>query len=483
MSVRSQQIIQPVILSGGSGSRLWPVSRTLFPKQLLPIASTRSMLQDTAQRFADLDDYADPMVICNEEHRFAVAEQMAQIDTQPSAIILEPEGRNTGPAAAVAALAAARKDPDCLVLLLASDAVIGDVASFHRAIADGVPAAQDGKLVVFGARPTRPETGYGYIRRGAELDGVSNCFLVDAFVEKPDFQTAKQYLAAGDHFWNISLFLFSASSFLEEMRRLQPEMLRAAEAALDHAAVDLDFTRLDRAAFSQAPADSIDYAIMEHTDRAAMVPTDIGWSDVGSWTALWDIADRDENENATQGDVLLRDVRHSLIRAESRLVAAVGVEDLVVVETADAVLVLNRNHAQDVKAVVEQLKAANRPEAGNHKLVHRPWGSYEGLDAGLGYQVKRISVKPGGTLSLQNHARRAEHWVVIKGTATVTRGSSMDQLEVTELGTNQSIDIPLGAIHRLANRSEEPLVIIEVQSGDYLGEDDITRFEDSYGRE
>ena len=475
-------IIHPVILSGGSGTRLWPVSRALFPKQLLALAGSRTMLQETALRVRDGERFADPMIICNAEHRFIVAEQLRQIEVEPSDMILEPEGRNTAPAAALAALRVARTDPDGLVLLLASDHVVTRPDVLCEAIMAGITAAEQGRLVTFGIRPHRPETGYGHIKVGAEIPGANGCHAVERFVEKPDFVTAKAYVASGEYLWNASLFLFRASVYLDELRRLAPEIETVCRAALDAATEDLGFLRPDPEAFARAPSISIDYAVMEKTDKAAVVPVDPGWSDVGSWTALWEISEQDQHANALIGDVATHDVRNALIRAESRHVTAIGVENVIIAETSDAVLVVGMNHAQDVKLAVDALKAAGRPEATSHALVHRPWGTFEGIDSGPTYQVKRITVAPGAALSLQSHERRSEHWVVIDGSAKITRGPDLDALETTVLSRNQSIDIPLGWIHRLENPGEKPLIIIEVQSGDYLGEDDIERYDDVYGR-
>ena len=475
-------IIHPVILSGGSGTRLWPVSRALFPKQLLALTGPRTMLQETALRVRDGARFAEPMVICNAEHRFIVAEQLRQIEITPADMILEPEGRNTAPAAALAALRVAREDPDGLMLLLASDHVVTKPEVLSDAIMAGVAAAGHGRLVTFGIRPHRPETGYGHIKVGAEIAGATGCHAVESFVEKPDFETARAYVASGEYLWNASLFLFQASAYIEELRRLAPEIEVACCAALEGATQDLGFLRPDPEAFARCPSISIDYAVMEKTDKAAVVPVDPGWSDVGSWTALWEISEQDQHANALIGDVAAHDVRNTLIRAESRRVTAIGVENVIIAETSDAVLVVGMNHAQDVKLAVDALKAAGRPEAIAHALVHRPWGTFEGIDVGPTYQVKRITVTPGAALSLQSHERRTEHWVVIAGNAKVTRGPDLDALETSNLSRNQSIDIPLGWIHRLENPGDDPLIIIEVQSGDYLGEDDIQRYDDVYGR-
>lgn len=475
--------IHPVILSGGSGTRLWPASRALFPKQLLAMTGEHSMLQETALRFHAHAGFTRPMVICNAEHQFIVADQLRLIGADATDLILEPEGRNTAPAAALAALRVAETDPTGLVLLLASDHVVTKPDVLRDAVLNAVPAAEQGRLVTFGVRPHRPETGYGHIRIGAQIDGVPGCHAVDRFVEKPDYGTARAYVASGDYLWNSSLFLFRADGYLNELKRLAPEIETACRAALAGATSDLGILRPEPAAFAASPSISLDYAVMEKTDKAAVVPVDPGWSDVGSWTALWEISEQDERANALIGDIVTHDVRNTLIRAESRLVTAIGVENVIIAETSDAVLIAGMNHAQDVKLAVDMLKSAGRREATAHALVHRPWGTFEGVDAGPSHQVKRITVTPGAALSLQSHEKRSEHWVVIAGTARVTRGPDLDSLEVTNLSGNQSIDIPLGWIHRLENPGSDPLIIIEVQSGDYLGEDDIERYDDAYGRE
>lgn len=475
-------MIYPVILSGGSGTRLWPVSRALYPKQLLPMLSDKTMLQETALRFPESAGFGATSVICNAEHRFAVAEQLQSVGIDPSAIMLEPAGRNSAPAAAVAALHVQSVDPEGLVLLLASDHRIERPEAFRVAIETGAVAARTGQMVTFGITPDRPETGYGYIRRDAPLDGMEGCYAIEGFVEKPDRETAEAYLASGDYYWNSGTFLFRATDFLAELNRLAPDILKAAKAALEKGISDLDFRRLDADAFAKAPSISLDYAVMEKTDLGAVVPLDAGWSDVGSWSALWAVQDKDVDGNAVQGDVWLHDTRNTLVRAETRLVTVIGGEDLIVVESPDAVLVASMGADQDVKLAVEALKKAGRPEAISHATTHRPWGNYRNIDSGDGYQVKRITVTPGGRLSLQSHKHRAEHWTVISGKARVTRGPSMDRLDVIHLDADQSVDIPLGWIHRLENPTDEPLIIVEVQSGAYLGEDDIERFDDQYGR-
>ncbi|EOW2136832.1 mannose-1-phosphate guanylyltransferase/mannose-6-phosphate isomerase [Stenotrophomonas sp. GD03908] len=463
--------IQPVILSGGSGTRLWPLSREAYPKQFLPLAGELTMLQATWQRVAPLAARG-PLVIANEEHRFVAAEQLQQVGAEPAAIILEPVGRNTAPAIAVAALEATRDGADALLLVLPSDHVITDEAAFRSAVQAAAGAAEAGKLVTFGIVPTGPETGYGYIK-AADGQGLR---AVERFVEKPDLETASGYVASGQYYWNSGMFLFKASRYLQELERFQPEMLASSRQAWQQARRDADFTRLDKDAFTAVPSDSIDYAVMEKTADAVVIPLDAGWNDVGSWTALRDVSQQDGDGNAHQGDVIAIDCRNTYAYAQ-RLVALVGLDDVVVVETDDAVLVGKADRMQDVKTVVAQLKAEGRSEATWHRKVYRPWGAYDSIDNGERFQVKRITVKPGGTLSLQMHHHRAEHWIVVSGTAEVTRGD-----EVILLSENQSTYIPLGVTHRLRNPGKLPLELIEVQSGSYLGEDDIVRFEDTYGR-
>jgi mannose-1-phosphate guanylyltransferase/mannose-1-phosphate guanylyltransferase/mannose-6-phosphate isomerase len=479
MSQRSP--IYPVIMSGGSGTRLWPVSRHLYPKQLLPLLSRKSMLADTAMRVADSTRFAPPTVICNEEHRFLVAEELraaaAEAGQESGRILLEPVARNTAPAAAAAAVHLAGQDPDALMLLLPSDHALADEAAFIAAIDRAAAAAAEGWLVTFGMTPTRAETGYGYIRRGALLQGLEGCYEVARFVEKPDRATAERYVEDGGYAWNSGMFLLPVAAFLAELERLQPAALAAARKAVEGAREDLDFLRLDPAGFDSAPAISIDNAVMEHTDRAAVVPAELGWSDVGSWASLWEIAEKDTDGNAVMGDVVAQDARNCLLRSDSRLLAAIGVDNLVVVVEDDAVLVVSRDQAQDVGKLAKQLQASGRSEADLHTRVYRPWGSYQGIDLGERFQVKRLTVSPGSRLSLQSHNHRAEHWVVVEGVAEVTCDDS-----VFYLYPNQSTYIPLGSIHRLANPGREPLHVIEVQSGDYLAEDDIQRYEDVYGR-
>lgn len=469
--------IHPVILSGGSGTRLWPMSRSAYPKQLMPLVGEQTLLQQTAARVAEAGQFAAPLVVCNEEHRFTIGEQLRQAGVAPRAILLEPVGRNTAPAAAAAALVLLREDRDALMLLLPSDHFIADDAAFRTAIAQAAAAAQAGALVTFGIAPSRPETGYGYIRRGAPLQEAPGCFAVARFVEKPDLTTAEGYLREGSYSWNSGMFLFKAARLIEELERHAPAVLSATRAALAAGSADPDFIRLDRDRFGEAPSISLDHAVMEKTDRAAVLPVDIGWTDVGSWTALWDVAAKDDDGNVFIGDVLSQGARGCYVRAGSRLVAVVGLEDAVIVDTDDALLVAGRERTQDVRVIVDRLKQAGRSETELHRRVSRPWGTYEGIDLSDCHQVKHIMVKPGGRLSLQKHARRAEHWIVVQGKARVTRDN-----EVFELGANESTFIPLGAVHRLENLADEPLHLIEVQCGDYLGEDDIVRLEDTYGR-
>jgi mannose-1-phosphate guanylyltransferase/mannose-6-phosphate isomerase len=475
-----EMTIVPVILSGGAGTRLWPLSRELYPKQLLPLVGVRTMLQETLLRLEGLEGLAPPLVVCNEAHRFLVAEQLRAIDRPPQAIILEPVGRNTAPAVALAALQATADGSDPLLLVLPADHVIRDAAALCQVVVAGYAAASAGALLTFGIVPTAPETGYGYIRQGAPHSTPltpREIFSVAEFVEKPDLATAEKYLASGDYLWNSGMFLFQASTFLEELARYAPQMLAGCRKAWTGRAVDLDFTRLDAEAFAACPADSIDYAVMEKTTNAAVIPLAAGWSDVGSWSALWAVGDGGTAGTVRYGDIIDIDVENSFLYAGTRLVAAIGLKDTVVVETADAVLVAAKDRVQDVKKIVDHLKIQGRAEHLLHRRVNRPWGAYEGLDAGDGFLVKRITVNPGASLSLQRHRQRAEHWVVVRGTARIVCGD-----DILTRTANQSVYIPIGAVHRLENPSDTPLEIIEVQTGDYLGEDDIERLEDHYGR-
>ncbi len=472
----AQPEVQPVLLSGGSGTRLWPLSREAYPKQFLPLVGDDTMLQATWRRVAALSRRA-PLVVANEEHRFLVAEQLRVIGAPTPRIVLEPVGRNTAPAIAAAALIARLDGGDPLLLVLPSDHVVRDDAAFRAAVIAAAPAAAAGALVTFGIVPQAPETGFGYIQAGAG-EGVRK---VLRFVEKPDAATAQAYLDDGGYYWNSGMFLFRASRYLQELEAYRPDILAAVRAACAHLDRDgqfhdIEFLRLDREAFATSPSESIDYAVMENTGAAMVLPVDIGWNDVGSWSALWEVSEQDADGNAHHGDVIAVDTRNSYAYAR-RLVALVGVDDLIVVETDDAILVAAKDKVQQVKEVVARLKAGQRSQAALHREVNRPWGSYDSVDVGDGFQVKRIKVKPGATLSLQSHQRRAEHWIVVRGTARVTRNN-----DVFELFANQSTYIPIGAKHRLENPGDDMLELIEVQSGDYLGEDDIVRYEDVYGR-
>ena len=495
-------MIVPVILSGGSGTRLWPLSRELYPKQLLPLVGKSTMLQATVARLSGIPDITGPLIVANESHRFMIAEQLRQINAAPMTIMLEPVGRNTAPAAAAAALHASSNGSDPLLLILPADHVIRDTAAFRAAVAAGVKHATNGKLITFGIVPGSPETGYGYIKKGKELKveaevktkgkrrevggreaRITNhpspitVFHVARFEEKPAPAKAALFVRSGSYLWNSGMFMFRASAYLREMKEHAPEMLRACEKALKTAAKDLDFLRLDEKAFSACPGNSIDYAVMEKTEAAVVIPLNAGWSDVGSWSSLWEVLPKDRQGNSFSGDVIAHDMKNSFISGGKRLVAAIGMKDCIIVETADAVLVAHKDKAQEVKRIVDTLKKEKRDEALLHRRVNRPWGAYECIDSSDRFQVKHITVNPGARLSLQKHMHRAEHWIVVKGTARVTRGS-----HVMSIGENESTYIPRGIRHRLENPGKIPLELIEVQSGSYLGEDDIVRFEDLYGR-
>lgn len=468
-------MLLPVIMAGGSGSRLWPLSRQQFPKQFLSLFGNNSMLQSTVERLANLEHLA-PLVICNEEHRFSVAEQLRENDIDTSGIILEPIGRNTAPAVALAAMHALKIGEDPVLLVLPADHVIKNCTQFCSTVERALHFVSENTLVTFGITPTSPETGYGYIKRGAACkDNLS--FSVAEFVEKPNLETASRYLESGEYYWNSGMFLFKASSYLNELKTHSPLIYAACERAMSSTNSDFDFIRISTESFMECPEDSIDYAVMEKTSKALVVPMDCGWSDVGSWSTLWDISDKNEDGNVCRGDVITFETHNSYIYASEKLVTTIGLDDVVVVETKDALLVTKKSEVQNVKAIVDQLKKEKRNEWKYHREMYRPWGKYDSIDHGERFQVKRITVKPGEKLSIQMHHHRAEHWIVVKGTAKVTNGER--ELLVTE---NQSTYIPLGVVHALENPGKVPLELIEVQSGSYLGEDDIVRFEDRYGR-
>lgn len=464
-------MIKAVVMAGGSGTRLWPLSRAAHPKQFLALHGDDTMLQATFKRLDGLDIQSS-VTICNEEHRFFVAEQLREIDRLGS-IILEPVGRNTAPAIALAALSST-KGEDPLLLILAADHVIQDETAFTKTVMDAIPLAESGKLVTFGIVAHEPNTGYGYIKRGPS-QGPG--FTVDAFIEKPSIEVAKEYLESGHYLWNSGMFLFKASRYLEELKKHRPDIYEACQLSMEGTSKDNDFLRVNEAVFAECPSDSIDYAVMEKTDDAVVVPMDAGWSDIGSWSSLWDISEKDPSGNAAHGDVILHEVNNSYIRTDGKLVAAIGVNDLVIVSTKDVLVVAHKDSVQDVKIVAQQLKAESRTEWEHHREVYRPWGKYDSIDNGERYQAKRITVKPGAKLSVQMHHHRAEHWVVVSGTAKVTNGE-----KTFMLSENESTYIPVGVIHALENSGKVPLEIIEIQSGAYLGEDDIVRFEDIYGR-
>ena len=471
----------PVILSGGSGSRLWPLSRSSYPKQFLPITNERTLFELTLDRISNLNasliNFKNPIIVTNENHRFIVAEQLRQ-QKMTAKIVLEPVARNTAPAIAAAAELALSHGEDPVLLILAADHVIEQQEAFNEAVAVGLSAAEAGKLVTFGIVPTAPETGYGYIKSQNKIEQTQlQSYPVAQFVEKPNLETAQQYLADGSYLWNSGMFMFKASTYLQELKKFNPAILKNAKNAIHESKNDLDFVRLDKASFEQCPEDSIDYAVMEKTEHAVVVPLNANWNDVGAWNSVWEVSDKDENGNSIRGDVITHDTHNSLIHAETRLVSTLGLENVVVIETADAVLVADQSKVQDIKKIVEKLKQSNRNEINAHRKMYRPWGSYDSIDNGSRYQVKCIVVNPGQKLSLQMHHHRAEHWIVVNGTAKVRKGE-----ETILLTENQSIYIPLGETHALENPGKVPLELIEVQSGSYLGEDDIVRFEDVYGR-
>jgi mannose-1-phosphate guanylyltransferase/mannose-6-phosphate isomerase len=467
-------LVIPVILCGGAGSRLWPLSREEYPKQLLSLVDNYSLLQNTVKRVQCIEDVNPPILVCNEKHRFLIAEQLREEAVTPETIILEPVGRNTAPALALAAFQAEKIHADSILVVLPSDHVIPDLPAYESALKSAIELAAEGKLVTFGVKPTGPETGYGYIKAGEPL---KNGLQVLEFVEKPDATTAETYIASGNYYWNSGMFVFKASRFLEELKQQRPDIEQSVSEAFANMSTDADFSRPQAEAFSQCPSDSIDYAVMEGTESAAMVPLDAGWSDIGSWDVLWEVSEKDQDENTLIGDVIVDGVHTSYVRAEHRLVSVVGLDDVVVVETADAVMITSKSQSQNVKNIVLNLRSCERDEHVTHRKVYRPWGNYENLDSGDRFLVKRISVSPGASLSLQKHNHRAEHWTVVSGVGEVTRDD-----EVFMLDENESTYIPLGARHRLSNPGTEPLEIIEVQSGEFLSEDDIIRFEDNYGR-
>jgi mannose-1-phosphate guanylyltransferase/mannose-6-phosphate isomerase len=468
------QII-PVILSGGSGTRLWPLSRKQYPKQYLPLVGDNTMLQETILRLSGLGNLTEPIIICNADHRFLVAEQCQQINIKNPIILLEPVGRNTAPAIAAAALQSLKKTDDAVLLVLSADHVIQDVDAFHQAINIASQQAQEGKLATFGIVPTDANTGYGYIRSSKE--NIDGAYKVEEFVEKPDLQTAKTYLEHGNYLWNSGMFMFKADTLIGELTTHSPEIVTSVNDAVNNAMQDLDFIRLDKQSFESSPSDSIDYALMEKSNNVVVVPLDAQWNDIGAWSALHDIGTKDTNGNVIKGDVITQDTTNTYIYANHHMVATIGVDNLIIVDTPDATFIAAQDKAQEVKSIVESLQANGRDEGAMHRKVFRPWGWYDSIESGKHFQVKRLHVNPGAKLSLQMHHKRAEHWVVVSGVATAINGD-----KVLTLKEGESTYIPLGITHALENKTSDPLEIIEVQSGAYLGEDDIVRFEDIYGR-
>ena len=463
-------MIIPVILCGGSGTRLWPLSRKLYPKQFMRLVNDNTLFQDTILRLPK--EVANPLVICNEEYRFLAAEQLRQINKDSNDIILEPIGKNTAPAIALAALATGN---DSLLLVLPADHVIEDEEYFNKLVLEAVPLAESGKLITFGVVPTKAHTGYGYIKSGRKLD---NGFVVDQFMEKPSIQNAKRYFESGEYYWNSGIFLFNSSQYLEELNKFRPDIYQACKNSMQGTKTDFNFLRVDKESFKDCPNESVDYAVMENTKDAVVIPMDVGWSDVGSWSSLWDITNKDKNGNVIQGDVITHNSNNSFIRSDDKMIAAIGVDNLVIASTKDVVMIAKKDDAHDVNIIARQLKDNKRNEWKTHREVYRPWGKYDLIDFGDRYQVKKITVKPGAALSLQKHQHRAEHWIVVIGTAKVTKGK-----ETILLAENESVDIPIGMIHSLENPGKVDLELIEIQTGSYLGEDDIIRLEDQYGRD
>jgi mannose-1-phosphate guanylyltransferase len=466
-------MITPIILSGGSGTRLWPVSRSLHPKQFISLINDTTLFQDTILRLSK--NSLDPLIICNEEHRFLAAEQLRQINKKSSGIILEPFGKNTAPAVALAALTLINNENDSILLVLSADHHIADIKAFHKAIKIGESLAESGKLVTFGVKPTKPETGYGYIK--TNLSKKDEYYKIKSFTEKPSLKIAKSYLDTGNYFWNSGIFMFKASSYLDELRKYEPEILSACSKSLNTSLNDSDFIRIDNSEFNACPSKSIDYAVMEKTTNSVVVPLNTAWKDIGSWNSLWELKNKDKDGNVIEGDIILSDVKNTYASASNRLVTAIGVNNLIIVDTQDSLLVADKKYSQKISNIVSKLNESNRKESNLHRKVYRPWGYYDSFDFGDGFQVKKLLINPGAKISLQKHQHRAEHWVIVKGLATITSGK-----KIIELKKNQSTFIPKGEIHRVENRQNTPLEIIEVQTGDYLGEDDIIRIEDDYHR-